>query len=211
MYKTLLFDLDGTLTDPYLGITNSVLYALERFGITGQSREQLKAFIGPPLIHSFMHFYGMSEGDARRAVALYREYYVERGMLENSVYAGIPEALAALRAAGYTLQVATSKPEVFAEEILRHFDLAKYFARIAGASLDETRVNKGDVIAYALAGGYEGRALMIGDREHDVIGARENGLDCMGVLYGFGSREELLAAGAVSLAPTPQDIPLLLK
>ena len=212
MYNTLLFDLDGTLTDPFDGITNSVLYALKKCGIAETDRKKLAAFIGPPLMESFQVFYGMSEGAARRAVACYREYYADKGIFENRVYDRIPETLAALAARGKKLYVATSKPEFFAEKILEHFRLAPYFSGVAGATMDETRTRKADVIAYAL-GRFslpQAQSVMIGDRMHDVAGAKQNKLPCIGVLYGFGSREELLAAGADMLAETPEALlPLL--
>lgn len=212
MYNTLLFDLDGTLTDPFDGITNSVLYALKKCGIAETDRKKLAAFIGPPLMESFQVFYGMSEGAARRAVACYREYYADKGIFENRVYDRIPETLAALAARGKKLYVATSKPEFFAEKILEHFQLAPYFSGVAGATMDKTRTRKADVIAYAL-GRFslpQAQSVMIGDRMHDVAGAKQNKLPCIGVLYGFGSREELLAAGADMLAETPEALlPLL--
>ncbi len=212
MYNTLLFDLDGTLTDPFDGITNSVLYALKKCGITETDRKKLAAFIGPPLMESFQVFYGMSEEASGRAVAFYREYYADKGIFENRVYDRIPETLAALAARGKKLYVATSKPEFFAEKILEHFQLAPYFSGVAGATMDETRTRKADVIAYAL-GRFslpQVQSVMIGDRMHDVAGAKQNKLPCIGVLYGFGSREELLAAGADMLAETPEALlPLL--
>lgn len=202
-FETILFDLDGTLTDPGLGITNSVLYALDRFGIHESDRRKLYPFIGPPLWDSFMRFYGMSREEAEQAVTVYREYYADRGLFENTVYPGIPQMLEALRAQGKTLAVATSKPEGFSVRILEHFGLAQYFDRIAGASMDQSRSRKADVIRYALSGlpqAHPQTTVMVGDREHDVLGAREAGLPCVGVLYGYGDRPELEAAGALSIA-----------
>ena len=209
MYGTVLFDLDGTLTDPGIGITNSVRYALERYGIAVADRRELYCFIGPPLRESFEKYYGFSEKQAREAVACYREYFAQTGLLENKVYDGIESLLQQLRAAGKTLLVATSKPEVFARRILEHFGLDGYFDFIAGATLDETRVRKADVIAYALdsCGVTDlAQAVMVGDREQDVLGARAMGIDCIGVLFGYGSREELEQAGARYLAETVEDI-----
>lgn len=209
MADYIFFDLDGTLTDPGEGITNSVAYALRSFGIHPGGRKELEKFIGPPLQQSFERFYGMDEARAQEAVGKYREYYVEAGIFENLLYPGIPQALEALRQNGYSLAIATSKPTIFAGQIARHFAIDGYFDAIAGSELDGGRSNKGDVIAYAwqltglLPGG---RAVMVGDREHDVIGAREQGMDCLGVLYGYGSREELLQAGAVALAETPEEV-----
>ena len=213
-YETVLFDLDGTLTDPGLGITNSVMYALERFGIHESHRQKLYPFIGPPLWDSFMRFYGMSRGDAQRAVTFYREYYADRGLFENTVYPGIPQMLEALKAQGKTLAVATSKPEGFSLKILDHFGLSRYFDRIAGASLDQSRSRKADVIRYALSelsGSDSGTTVMVGDREHDVLGAREVGLPCIGVLYGYGDRPELEAAGAASIVPDVKELQIALS
>lgn len=203
MYRYILFDLDGTLTDPGLGITNSVMYSLKKFGIEVTDRASLYKFIGPPLRESYQRFFGFSPEDAEKATAYYREYFSEKGLYENQVYPGIHQLLAALRNAGATLVLATSKPEIFANEILRHFDLDQYFTVVAGATMDHTRNEKADVIAYALktAGVQDLReAIMIGDREHDVLGAKKNALAAIGVLYGYGSEEELRAAGAIALA-----------
>ncbi len=205
MFETFLFDLDGTLTDPFEGITNSVVHALEKFGISVEDRRTLTKFIGPPLFDSFTHFYGMDEAAARQAIAYYREYFETTGLFENAVYPDIPPVLEELRRRGKRLVVATSKPEKFAVQIMKHFSLDGYFSLIAGATLDDTRIKKADVIAYALAeSGADGRSsAMIGDREHDIFGAKANGLYSVGVLYGFGSREELLRAGADAIAATP--------
>lgn len=207
-YEYLLFDLDGTLTDPGTGITNSVMYALRGMGIEPPPREALYPFIGPPLDESFREFYGITGDDTRRAIALYREYFREKGIFENRVYDGIPELLAALRDRGHTLLVATSKPEPFAERILRHFQLDGYFSYICGCTLEETRTKKAEVIEWALrrASITPSEALMIGDRRHDVEGARACGLPCMGVLYGYGSRAELETAEAHMIAETVSDV-----
>ena len=198
-YQYLFFDLDGTLTDPGEGITNSVAYALDKFGITVTDRSSLYPFIGPPLVDSFMKFYGFSHEDAERAVVCYREYFRDRGIFENRLYKGIPEALKALRDAGKTLVIATSKPEPFAKRIVEHFGLSPYFTLVAGASFDETRSEKWDVIEYAidmLKLTDRSEIVMIGDRKHDIIGAKKTGLDSVGVLWGYGDREELTAADA---------------
>ena len=187
MYKYLLFDLDGTLTDPGIGITNSVMYALRKFGIHVDNRESLYRFIGPPLKDSFGTYYGFSDANCDLAIQYYREYFSKQGMFENAVYEGIPSLLKQLKGNGKTLIVATSKPEAFSIEILRHFDLFDYFDFVAGASFDESRSKKADVIRYALESCQiheKSSAIMIGDREHDIIGAIENGLDSLGVLYG---------------------------
>ena len=209
MYQYLLFDLDGTLTDPGLGITNSVMFALKKFGVEVQERASLYKFIGPPLLDSFRDFYGFSAEDSERAVRYYREYFSRQGLFENEVYDGVPTLLARLKQRGRTLIVASSKPEVYVVEILKHFELYDYFDLVAGATMDPSRSQKADVIRYALARAgitEPSSALMIGDRKHDILGARENGLDALGVLFGYGSREELKAAGAAFLAETPAEI-----
>ncbi len=201
-YGHILFDLDGTLTDPAEGITASVAYALDKFGIPVTDRKTLYRFIGPPLIDSFMKYYGMSHEDAVRAVVYYREYFAPKGIFENTPYEGIEAELEALIADGRKLYVATSKPEKFALRILEHFDLMKYFTGVVGATMDETRTKKGEVIAYLLeAQGLSDKSdiLMVGDRDQDMKGAAQNGIDALGVLYGYGGREELSGAGATYL------------
>lgn len=191
--KYILFDLDGTLTDPFLGITKSVAYSLDSFGIQVKSLDELKVFIGPPLDVSYQEYYDMSESQSLEAVEKYREYFSEKGLFENEVYVGMETFLQSLVEEGKQLYVCTSKPYVFAKKILDHFDLTKYFQGIYGSELDGTRKNKGDVIAYCLK--QENllvkECIMVGDRKHDVIGAHENNIPCIGVLYGYGSLEEL--------------------
>lgn len=208
MYKTVLFDLDGTLTDPGLGITNSVAYALKKYGIEVEEREKLYSFIGPPLNDSFKKCYGFSDEKAMEAIMYYREYFSEKGIFENEVYDGIKELLRRVKESGRKIVLATSKPEEFALRILEHFELTEFFDVVAGASMDEKRNKKGDVIKYALEKGCltPEDAVMIGDREHDVLGAQENGIDTIGVLYGYGSRDELEKAGAMHIAETVNDI-----
>mgnify|MGYP000968900118 CR=1 FL=1 len=208
-FKYILFDLDGTLTDPAIGITNSVMHALKKFGIVVSDPKELHKFIGPPLWDSFEKHYGFSKEEANTAVEYYREYYIDKGMFENLVYPGCEDLLKELKDNGKILIVATSKPEVFAERILEHFDLARYFTFIAGSTLDGSRVKKGDVIRYALesCGIIDGsQAIMIGDREHDIIGAKEMGLSSIGVLFGYGSRDELEGAGADFIVSTVEEI-----
>lgn len=208
-YDTLLFDLDGTLTDPFEGITNAIIYALGRLGIEESDRNKLTSFIGPPLTESFSEFYGMSKDDSLRAVSLYREYYGAKGLYENKLYPQMAETLRALRQEGYRLIVATCKPEVFAVKIVERFEIAQYFDYVAGATLDGTRTEKADVIRYALencAVVDVSRAIMIGDRKHDILGARAVGLKSVGVLYGYGTREELNAAGADAIISAPDQI-----
>lgn len=209
MYQTCLFDLDGTLTDPGIGITNAVAHALKKCGIPVPERSALYPFIGPPLLDSFARFYGMNEAESLRAVESYREYYRAAGIHENVLIPGTKELLSALKGRGKTLILATSKPQEFAEKILDTFDLTQFFDYIAGATFDASRSTKAAVIRYALeqAGITDvSTTVMVGDREHDVLGARENGLGCIGVLFGYGSREELERAGARHLAEKPLDI-----
>ena len=209
MYDYFLFDLDGTLTDPGLGITNSVAYALGKYGITVEDRRELYPFIGPPLRQSFSEFYGFDEEKTKEAVAFYREYFSEKGLFENEVYEGIPEVLSQLKQAGKKLLVATSKPEEFTNRILEHFGLAEYFDFVAGATMDETRNEKADIIAYALeqiADADKSKIVMVGDRKFDILGARENGIDSIGVLYGYGSRTELEEAQATFIVEKPEDL-----
>ena len=209
-----LFDLDGTLTDPEEGITRSVAYALERFGIEVMDLHTLTPFIGPPLKDSFMRFYGFSDEEALRAVALYRERFSVTGIFENRPYEGMAALLRSLRAEGLRLAVASSKPEIYVKQILEHFDLAAPFAAVCGSELDGRRVKKAEVVACALETlgvAPSPAVVMVGDREHDVAGAKANGLRCVGALYGFGSREELCAAGADFLAESVEDLGRVLR
>lgn len=209
MYDVILFDLDGTLTDSGIGITNSVKYALGKQGITVNDRRELFRFVGPPLVEAFQRFYGFSPEKALETTHIYREYYAEKGIFENEVYDGIEKLLKKLSENGKRVIVATSKPELFAKKILDHFSLSKYFEYIAGANMDETRTDKTEVIKYALEECKItdlSRAVMIGDREHDIFGAKKIGTDSIGVLYGYGSREELENAGATHIAASPDEI-----
>ncbi|WP_372874969.1 HAD family hydrolase [Pseudomonas sp.] len=194
-YQNILFDLDGTLTDPRVGITRSVQHALAQLGIDEPDLQALEHFIGPPLLQCFMHTYGFDEARAWRAVGHYRERFAEVGLYENQLFAGVNELLQLLGEQGRTLYIATSKPRVFAVEIARHFDFARHFRLIYGSELDGTRTDKVELLAYLLEreGLSANSTLMIGDRKHDLIGARRNGLDAAAVGYGFGSRAELQA------------------
>lgn len=205
--KYMLFDLDGTLTDPQEGITNSVAYALEQYGINVEDRSSLNKFIGPPLKDSFMEYYGFTEDRAEEAVWKYREYFNEDGIFENKVYPGIPQMLQRLNDQGKILIVATSKPTVYAKRILERFELSQYFADVQGSEMDGRRTKKEEVISYALEQNQitdNAQAVMIGDREHDIIGAKKCGLDSIGVLFGYGSREELEGCGAGQIVDTVQ-------
>lgn len=199
MFDYLFFDLDGTLTDPAQGITNSFIHALKYFGIEIPSYETLCTFIGPPLPETFNTQFGFDDQKVAEGVKKYREYFATKGLLENSVYPGIPELLAGLKAAGKKLVVATSKPEEYSVRIIEHFGLAKYFENVCGSLMDESRSKKDEVIAYAIERNHisdKSKILMIGDRKHDILGAKKIGLKSCGVLFGYGSREELEEAEA---------------
>ncbi len=213
-YKTVLFDLDGTLTDPGEGITKSVEYALHHFGISVNDRTELYPFIGPPLINSFQKYYGFSEQKAREAVIVYREYFREKGLFENQVYEGVPKMLEALKNTGKILLVASSKPEEFVITILKHFNLLPYFDFVGGAAMDETRTKKEDVVRYVLekaAVSDLSTTIMVGDREFDVHGAHAHGMDALAVSYGYGSLEELTAAKPEYIANSPKEVFSLLS
>lgn len=190
--KRILFDLDGTLTDPFLGITRSVAYSLKSFGIEVDDLETLKPFIGPPLDVSFREYYHMDEAQSWNAVEKYREYFSKKGLFENKVYEGMEDFLQSLLNMDMKLYVCTSKPEVFAKEILDHFSLTPYFTGIYGATLDGSLKNKGDVIAHCIKQEQLNiqDCMMVGDRQHDIVGAHQNQIPCIGVLYGYGSLEE---------------------
>lgn len=209
MYDIILFDLDGTLSDSGPGIMHSVRYALAKYGIEGESEAALRRFVGPPMIESFMRFYGFDREKAKQALAYYREDYLAGAIYMNTPYAGMEETLRALTSLGKTLVVATGKPTVMAEDVLQHFGWRKYFQFIAGSTLDETRSEKKDIIEYALKEldlHDRSRILMVGDRDNDVNGAGACGIDCCGVLYGYGSRQELEGAGAKYLIETPEEL-----
>ncbi|MBD3109192.1 HAD family hydrolase [Bacillus sp. AGMB 02131] len=193
-YKIILFDLDGTLSDPKEGITKSVQYALRKFGVDEPDLDKLECFIGPPLKVSFSDYYHFDEEKAEKAIGFYRERFTEKGMFENVLYEEIPLLLTSLKEQGYILVVATSKPTVYAEEILKHFQIDRFFEKIVGSNLDGTRSAKAEIIQYII-NHYSGQRLsdfiMIGDRKHDIIGANQCGIDSVGVTYGYGSLNEL--------------------
>ncbi len=209
-----LFDLDGTLTDPREGITRSIAYALERMGQVPPPLDQLTFAIGPPLRASLATLIGTDSRDAvERAIAHYRERFADVGLFENAPYAGIGEALAALKQAGRPLFVATSKPRVYAERIVRHFGLDAHFEAVHGCELDGTREDKRDLLAHLLPrhGLTPGLTTMVGDRGVDMVAARHHGANALGVLWGYGTRDELVEAGAGRLAASPADLaPILL-
>ena len=214
MYTHIFFDLDGTLTDPKEGITNSVAYALASFGIH-EDPDRLTPFIGPPLIDSFMEFYHFDLSTAQKAVEKYREYFSQKGIFENKVFSGTQPLLAQLKVAGKTVCLATSKPEVFARQILEHFHIDGYFDQIVGSCLDGTRTKKGEVIEEVFArlgekGPDKAMCVMVGDRLHDIHGAQENDLDSIGVTFGYGSQEELTQAGATHIAHSFEELAQIL-
>lgn len=212
-YKYALFDLDGTLTDPAPGITNCIMYALRKFGITPPPREELYKLIGPPLLYSFRESFGLSENDAELALSYYRERFSDVGLFENEMYSGIKELLSDLFLSGTKVILATSKPDVYSKRILEHFDIDRYFYFLAANTLDESRPEKSDVIAYAMESckiNAPHEAVMVGDRKYDILGGKQFGLRTVGVSYGFGGREELEKAGADEIADTAEELHLIL-
>ena len=204
----IFMDLDGTISDPKEGITKAVAHALSYYGIRVENLDMLEKFIGPPLMDSFQDFYGFSEERSREAVEKYREYFGRQGLFENVLYDGMRELLSEAVSLGKKLVIATSKPEVYTEKILKYFDIEKYFLFAAGSTLDGSRSKKGDVIRYALDSLKirADQAVMVGDRKHDVIGAKENGLYSIGVLYGYGDRKELETAGADCIIASVEEL-----
>ena len=215
-YDTVAFDLDGTLTDPKRGLTSAFAYGLRKIGLRVDDVESLKKFIGPPLRDSFRDEYGLSEQDADDALMLFREYFGVYGWWDNELYEGIHDLLASLKAAGKTLVLATSKPEVYSSKILKLFGLSDYFDFAEGASFDRSREKKCDVLEYALsmvgADSVEGKrsAVLVGDTRFDAEGARLCGVDSIGVTYGYGTEAELLAEGATYIAKTVADVKRIL-
>lgn len=206
MTKSILFDLDGTLTDSGEGIINCAILALEHFGCPIPSREALRVFVGPPLHESFIK-HGVPEDKAEEAVAIYRSRYIPIGKYENTPYPGIRELLERLQAEGHKLYVATSKPESMSVDILEHFDLAKYFTKICGASMDTSRTNKDAVIAYLLNEcGAQENAVMVGDTAFDVLGAKVHGIPTIGVSWGYGTVEDMEKAGAAAIVHSMDEL-----
>lgn len=214
MYDYVFFDLDGVLTDSGEGIINSALYALEKYNIDVNEKSELKKFIGPPLQDSFSTDFGFNEEEIEGAIAAFREYYSEKGIFENELFANIEEVLKELKKKKKKLIVATSKPEVFAMKVLMHFNILKYFEFVSAATLDESKIKKEKIIAEAISAlGIKdlSKVVMVGDRKHDAIGANENGIDCIGALWGYGSKEELQKAGATAFAESPLDLLSMIK
>jgi phosphoglycolate phosphatase len=207
-YKNLLFDLDGTLTDPAQGIVNSIIHSLNRMGIKSPPPAELLSFIGPPLRDSYIHTFNLSHAAASQAVELYREYYHEKGIYENKLYPGIEDILLEFKKTGFNLFLATSKPTVYAQRILSYFGLHHYFTGITGSNLDHTRTAKVEIIQhieqeFTL---HQNSMLMIGDRHFDILGARQAGINALAVSYGYGSIEELKAAAPLAIVHTTQQM-----
>ena len=207
MIKYILFDLDGTLTNPKEGITKCVQYALKHFGIEREC-DELISFIGPPLKEQFMQYAFLTEEEGVKAVELYRERFAPIGIFENEIYDGILSMLESLKNQGKILAIATSKPTVFAKKISRKYGIEPYIALLEGSELDGRNTDKALVIKNAMEklGAAKDNTIMVGDREHDVIGAHKNGIDCIGVSYGFGKDGELEESGALKIANTPYEL-----
>lgn len=206
MKKTIMFDLDGTLTDSGEGIIKCASLALEHFGLPVPDWEEMRTFVGPPLGESFMR-YGVPQERVEEAIAVYRSRYIPVGKFENHPYPGIRELLEQLKQHGHTLFVATSKPEAMSIEILEHFDLAKYFRQICGATMDGTRSSKASVIEYLIAGnGRDGQMIMVGDTKFDILGAKAHGIPAVGVAWGYGAVSQMQQAGAAAIAQSPEQL-----
>ncbi len=214
MFRYIFFDLDGTLTDPKKGITSAVQYAAKHYcGVDIEDPDTLTDFIGPPLDESFMKYFGLTKPQAQEAVESYREYYRPIGVFENTVYEGVPQMLRDLKAAGKVIVMATSKPEIFANQIAEHYGFKKYFDCITGSTLDGSLVKKGDVLRLAMeriGSPAPEECVMVGDRLHDVDGGKENGTGTVGVLYGYGSREELTGHGADVIVESVEELRMYL-
>ncbi len=213
-YSTILFDLDGTLSDSSQGIINSIIYALEKYDVNDYDMQLLRKFLGPPLHESFEKFMGFDKEKSLQAVKLYREYFSSKGLFENEIYGGVSDLLQNLKENGKALIVATSKPQPFTDRIMEHFNLAKYFDFIAGSNMDTTRSKKAEVIEYALSECNikdKSKVVMIGDRAEDMIGAQTVGVDSIGVEYGYGTFDELKNAGATYIVKTVGELKDLLS
>lgn len=212
-YKNIFFDLDGTVTEPVMGITNAIIYALDKYNIKVKDRSELYKFIGPPLRKSFQEYYGFSEDEAEQAVSYYREYYCGKGLEENEIMPGMEEALRTLNQAGFKLYIATSKPEHFAVSILKNLNLYKYFDIVAGSTMDKTRDSKELVIEYLLNrinikkdSEQIKEIVMVGDRKFDIEGANCFSMDSIGVLFGYGDKEEFETAGATYIVNNANEL-----
>ncbi|UCC11170.1 MAG: HAD family hydrolase [candidate division WOR-3 bacterium] len=213
-YNAVLFDLDGTLTDPFHGIANSIKYALNKFGVHADDEQTLRACIGPPLLASFQKHFNLNERDARKAVAYYREYFSDKGLYENEVFPGIPRLLEELAAQRVCMVCATSKPTPYARRILEHFRLSQFLEFVIGSNMDLTRTDKKQIVHDVLEKlqmRAKEKAIMIGDRREDVEGARANSIDAIGVTYGYGSEAEIRNAHADYLVRSVEELGSLLK
>lgn len=213
MIKNVFFDLDGTITDSSEGIINGFVHALEHFGIEVEDKNYLKKFIGPSLADSFRNEYKFDEEQTKLAIAKYREYYSVTGLKESKLYDGIKELIIDLANNNINVILATAKPQVFSDKILENYEIKKYFKFISGATLDGSRLNKGDIIKYAIDNLEQinlEECIMVGDRKHDIEGAKENNIKSIGVTYGFGSEEELKTAGANYIAHNAEELKRIL-
>ncbi|RKL67469.1 phosphoglycolate phosphatase [Salipaludibacillus neizhouensis] len=211
--KIILFDLDGTLSDPKQGITLSVQYALEKMSIFEPNIDKLECFIGPPLQVSFAEYYGLDKEDTQTAVQFFRERFVEKGMFENELFSGIASLLKQLKDANYNLVVATSKPTIFAEKILHYFAIDHFFELVVGSNLDGSRSSKTEIIQYILDKYIEhekGKFIMVGDRKHDIIGANNTGIDSIAVTYGYGNFEELETSNPTVILNSVEELQIVL-
>lgn len=211
MYQYIFFDLDGTLTDPREGITKSVQHALSRMGIVEEDLTKLEPFIGPPLIECFSEYYGFNLEECRACVEYYREYFSDRGWQENLLFEGVKELLTRLRAHGKVVAVASSKPEYFVRKILKHFEIEELFDEICGATMDEKRTKKHEVLEELLQRlqldeSKRDKILMVGDRRHDAEGAAVFGIACLGLSMGFAAEGELEKAGVVAVVDSMKEI-----
>lgn len=212
-YKAILFDLDGTLTDPQIGITKSVAYALGKFGIHIDDTERLIPFIGPPLPDSFKRYFNFDDSKAKQAVFYFRERFSTKGLFENSLYSGVPDLLESLQSAGKKLVLATSKATIFAQRILDHFGINKYFYYVAGSNYDLTRIKKSKIIEFALSrlhGYLPSDIIMVGDHVDDILGAHENRIDCIAVGYGYSKRVDLEKAKPTYFVSSIEELRTLL-
>lgn len=210
MYRAIFFDLDGTLTESGEGITKSVQYALEKLGKPEYDLEKLRVFVGPPLLEQFMKYASLDFDTAQKAVKYYRERYADIGIFENRPYPGIEKALKTLKDKGYLLAVSSSKPELFVRQVLEHFELSEYFDAIVGSTMQEKRTDKKEVIEETLRRmnlkEHRDEVVMVGDKEHDVIGARQEGIPCVAVSYGYGTREELIASKPLVILDSVEEL-----
>ncbi|MEQ2369470.1 HAD family hydrolase [Blautia sp. CLA-JM-H16] len=210
MYKAIFFDLDGTLTESGEGITKSVQYALEKLGVEAPDLKDLEVFVGPPLLEQFMKYAGFDKKTAEKAIEFYRERYTEKGMFENTVYPGVEETLSELKRRGYRLAVASAKPAFYVTQIMDHFNLSQYFEVIAGTDLNGPKITKSQVIEEALEkmnlSDHRDQVIMVGDREHDILGARKCDVQCVAVTYGYGSREELEKAQPLQIVDSAAEL-----